>query len=282
MHKIITNHAHIKSTVCIDFEFDAGKGKRTKKHVDISEGDKITIQYFEPRMGQVLTCKAARVSKIIHVPTRANEEDISLQIDASVDMMSKTFIIPTKNILDVSLLCEGDHLPCIPTVPEVDPDEGPHDPQSISWTLDPISIDRTDGVLLKIPYARNEAGTIFITVADTAGNVYFKEKFVADSANLDASFTWSLRTFEDVAKKLKDSGADPVLVDKDGFFVYQNGDNQNPIIAATDRDNSLIIPAGTVLVFTIAHTFSEDVTDEVTKITREYVVKKTDVEAVTV
>lgn len=288
MYRLISNSAHIKSSVCFHMEFDMGNGKRTKKHVEVSVWDKVFVQYFEPRFGnkgEVISCKA-RVSKIIHVPNRCNSEDISIQLDASVDMISKTFIVPVKNILDIDLLEEDGNNENIPSIPSVDPEEVPDGPQAISWTLNPVCIEYGTAPgqinLLKVPYARHAAGTVYFTVTDTAGNLYFKEKFVTETENMDANFTWSLRSYEGVAEKLKEAGVDPVLTDKNGFFIYQNGDSLNSIIANTDRDNSLIIPEGTVLVFTIMHTPVEEIGEPVTKIVKEYVVKKEDVEAVTI
>ncbi len=261
----------VETRIVMDFKRELEDG--SSDTTTIKEGDDITIQYIDISQHGIVTAHGV-VKKIASSSHLNKKENLSLIVDASTLHDARKLLIPMENVIAIDLgndmkdIADQENATIIPTNPSQElPEELP-----ISWGLDKIGIKDN---LLEIPYVRLKAGEIRLTVSRlTDGKVYFKEFFNASTSNNSASFTWSLRSFENVASEI----VDEELLVEDGFYIYQNGDSSIPVITKTDNDNNLIVPAGTELLIQIS--YSNGVDEPVT-ITTQHTVTIGEVETVT-
>ena len=258
---LVARHYDISSKVNLEFMYDNNESK----NISIALGDNVDVSYIDDngtlqKITGVITdiCNKDMATSFKSNTNMGNGNyNLQIKIDASEEFDSKVVSIYLINILDISPA-------------EIDPGEDPVLPP-ISWNEKPILVE--DG-LLTIPYDRAEPGTVDLVVSHGEDVVVFREEFVADAANKDASFTWSLRDFS----SLNNTSIEGLVYDKDGNYIYHNGDNTKPEVTAVDRDDSKIIPANTALNISISH-FDELNTES--KISKVYTVTEQDVLDVT-
>ena len=257
---LVARHYDISSRVNLEFIYD----NSDTKNITIALGDNVDVSYVDDngtlqKITGVITdiCNKDMASSFKSNTNMGNGNyNLQIKVDASEEFDSKVVTMYLINILDISPA-------------EIDPGEDPV-VSPIAWNDKPILVE--DG-LLTIPYDRAEPGTVYLVVSHGEDVVVFREEFVADAANKDASFTWSLRDFS----SLNNTSIEELNYDKDGNYVYHNGDNTKLEVHNIDIDDSKIIPANTTLNISISH-FDELNTES--KISTVYSVTEQDVEAV--
>ena len=260
---LVSRHYSISSKVNLEFTYDNGESKE----ITLAIGDEVSVKY---------TDDSGVLREVVGTITDIRNKEMSESFKSNTSMGNGNYILQFKidaseeygsNILSVYLINIYDIEPA-----EIDPGEEPV-VSPIAWKEEEV-ISVKDG-LLYIPYNRVEAGKVELVVSYGEDVVVFKEEFDAESANENATFSWSLRSFE----SLKGTSIEGLTYDEDGNYVYHNGDNDLASeVRSIDEDDTKIIPAGTPLNIEISHF---DSVGSESKITQVYTVTEEDVAAVT-
>ena len=260
---LVSRHYSISSKVNLEFTYDNGESKE----ITLAIGDEVSVKY---------TDDSGVLREVVGTITDIRNKEMSESFKSNTSMGNGNYILQFKidaseeygsNVLSVYLINIYDIEPA-----EIDPGEEPV-VSPIAWKEEE-AISVKDG-LLTIPYNRVEAGKVELVVSYGEDVVAFKEEFEAESANENATFSWSLRSFE----SLKGTSIEGLTYDEDGNYVYHNGDNDLASeVRGIDEDDTKIIPAGTPLNIEISHF---DSVGSESKITQVYTVTEEDVAAVT-
>lgn len=260
---LVSRHYSISSKVNLEFTYDNGESKE----ITLAIGDEVSVKY---------TDDSGVLREVVGTITDIRNKEMSESFKSNTSMGNGNYILQFKidaseeygsNVLSVYLINIYDIEPA-----EIDPGEEPV-VSPIAWKEEE-AISVKDG-LLNIPYNRVEAGKVELVVSYGEDVVAFKEEFDAESANENATFSWSLRSFE----SLKGTSIEGLSYDEDGNYVYHNGDNDLASeVRSIDEDDTKIIPAGTPLNIEISHF---DSVGSESKITQVYIVTEEDVAGVT-
>ena len=258
---LIARHYSISSKVNLEFIYD----NEETKEITVAIGDEVKVKY---------TDDSGKLREVVGTITDIRNKEMAESFKSNTSMGNGNYILQFKidaseefgsNVLTVYLINIYDIEPA-----DIDPGEDPV-VEPISWKEDaPITIENG---LLTIPYNRAEPGRVYLVISQGEDSAVFFEEFEADSANENASFTWSLRDFS----SLNNTSIEGLTYDNDGNYIYHNGDNQIEEVHAIDVDDSKIIPAGTALNIEISH-FNEVGSES--KIAKVYTVTEEDVAAV--
>ena len=246
-NKVISTNWKTKGVLTFETSYTNGV-------TDVSEvtiGDKVMVEYVSVTELGVISVTGI-IKDIYDIYGNTVPE---LLIDASENYTAVVKRIPVSNVVSIIKLNAGEFRPIV-------------------WNKEsPVSVLQ-DG-LLEIGYTRFKPGTLSLEIKRKSFNeTVYQELAELDSANIDASFTWSMRDFSTIG--IKPSTSD-LLFDKNGFYVYRNGDSTHPVVEEFDNNNSLIIPEGEILLIKISYS-DGNVSHS---ISIEYTVTNADVLAVT-
>ena len=265
---LIESKVKLRYTAELDFTYEDHGKPYVHSHVELNEKDRVKIKFVDRELKRVVDEEGV-ITKIYE--TMGRTSCVMFTLDCSHNFNSKIYNISADSIRMVEVLKDV-----------VDEEFTPN----IEWTLNKIKVIKNEedvtGMLV-IPYNRLAPGKVTLIVKDAAEKVLFKEIYTASMANENASFSFTLRDFSEVADKALEAKDETLLIDNEGNYVFRNGDESNPIVIATDRDNDLIIAAGSLISITIIHETEPNRPSEniISEINTTYVVSRKDTVLVT-